>query len=83
MISSIFVQYEVNGKARYEPAPEMEARVRSMAMERLKMEKVYTVYMSIGTYIHMHTYTYVHHTCTPMHHTQLIILSPYVTSLDR
>ena len=34
------VQYEVNGKARYEPVPEMEKRVRSMAMERLRVEKV-------------------------------------------
>ena len=36
----ISLQYEVNGKARYEPVPEMEKRVRSMAMERLRMEKV-------------------------------------------
>ena len=36
----VFVQYEVGGKARYEPAPDMEKRLKSMAMERLKMEKV-------------------------------------------
>ena len=37
----VCVQYEVDGKARYEAAPDMEKRLRSMAMERLKMEKVH------------------------------------------